>query len=191
MLEVGGAYAHRFDELLTFLNIPYLIITDLDSVHPDGRHPACRADYEGALTSNASLKHLFGVNSVADLMALTPDQRHNVDRDRFVTFQQDINVVDGGATYTMRPRTLEESFVYQNLQLFKDGTLSLGTVIPVALADTYEAIYEYIKSSSFKKTDFAMDVLASEADWMVPAYIAEGLQWLERRLYPQAAAEQE
>lgn len=191
VLEVGGAYAHRFDELLTFLNIPYLIITDLDSVHPDGRHPACRADYEGALTSNASLKHLFGVNSVADLMALTPDQRHNVDRDRFVTFQQDINVVDGGATYTMRPRTLEESFVYQNLQLFKDGTLSLGTVIPVALADTYEAIYEYIKSSSFKKTDFAMDVLASEADWMVPAYIAEGLQWLERRLYPQAAAEQE
>jgi len=90
----------------------------------------------------------------------------------------------------MRPRTLEEAFVYQNFQLFRENALSLQRDIPAVLDEAYEAIYDYIKSSSFKKTDFAMDVLASGVDWQVPAYIAEGLRWLENRLHPQAAAEQ-
>ncbi len=190
VLEVGGAYAHRFDELLTFLNIPYLVITDLDSVHPDGRHPVCRADHGGALTSNASLKYLFGENSVAGLVALTPDQKHNAERDRYITFQQDIVVTDDGDTKTMRPRTLEEAFAYENFALFRDGTLNLGLEIPNALEDAYQAIFERIKSSGFKKTDFAMDALVSGAAWQVPAYIVEGLQWLEDRLSSQAGEEQ-
>ncbi|MEY8239748.1 MAG: ATP-dependent endonuclease, partial [Cycloclasticus sp.] len=33
-LEVGGAYANRFASLLEFLGMPYLVITDLDSVDP-------------------------------------------------------------------------------------------------------------------------------------------------------------
>ena len=97
ILEVGGAYAHRFDELLTFLNIPYLVITDLDSVRPEGRNPACRADLDGALTSNSSLKKFFDVNTVNDLIALTSEQRHDDERDRYVTFQQDVPVAVGGA----------------------------------------------------------------------------------------------
>jgi putative ATP-dependent endonuclease of OLD family len=190
VLEIGGAYAHRFDELLSFLCIPYLIVTDLDSVDPTGRHPACRADTPGALTSNASLKHLLGVNSVDELMNITPDQKHSAARGRYITFQQDIAVTDGGATMNMRPRTLEEAFAYQNFAHFRDGTLSLKLAIPEGLGEAYNSIYEHIKSSSFKKTDFAMDVLASEANWQVPAYIAEGLAWLENRLYPPIAAEQ-
>ena len=190
VLEIGGAYAHRFDELLSFLRIPHLIITDLDSVHPDGNHPACRANVPGALTSNASLKHLLGVNTVAELIDLTPAQKHTAARDRYITFQQDIAVTDRGATLNMRPRTLEEAFAYQNFPLFRDGTLSLRLAIPQGLNEAYESIYEHIKSSGFKKTDFAMEVLASESDWQVPAYIAEGLQWLENRLHPIAAPEE-
>ncbi|MDI1311271.1 ATP-dependent endonuclease [Prosthecobacter sp.] len=190
VLEIGGAYAHRFDELLSFLCIPYLIVTDLDSVDPTGRHPACRADTPGALTSNASLKHLLEVNSVDELMCITPDQKHSAERGRYITFQQDITVTDGGATMNMRPRTLEEAFAYQNFARLRDGTLSLNITIPEGLGEAYNSIYEHIKSSSFKKTDFAMDVLASEANWQVPAYIAEGLAWLENRLYPPVPAEQ-
>ena len=44
ILEVGGAYAHRFEGLLSFLHIPYLVITDLDSVNPTGYPIACRAE---------------------------------------------------------------------------------------------------------------------------------------------------
>lgn len=189
VLEVGGAYAHWFDELLSFLNIPYLVITDLDSVHPEGRHPACRADFDGALTSNATLKQLLGVNTVAELAALEPVQKHDLERDRYITFQQGIAVVDGDTSMDMQSRTLEEAFVYQNFGLFKDGTLGLGMEFPAALGDAYEAIYDHIKSSKFKKTDFAMAVLASEADWQVPSYISEGLKWLEDRLHPQTEGE--
>ncbi|MBD3678666.1 MAG: AAA family ATPase [Rhodobacteraceae bacterium] len=190
VLEVGGAYAHRFDELLTFLKIPHLVITDLDSVEPDGRHPVCRADTEGALTSNASLKNLLKVNSVAQLIALTPAQKHNAAQDRYITFQQDISVEENGANSVMRPRTLEEAFVYENFQLFRDKKLNLDLTIPAEFDEAYNEIYKYVKSDSFKKTDFAMDVLASEADWKVPAYIVEGLEWLENRLHPQTSAGQ-
>jgi putative ATP-dependent endonuclease of the OLD family len=191
VLEIGGAYAHRFDELLSFLCIPYLIITDLDSVRPDGHHSACRADTAGALTSNASLKHLLEIASVADLMALTSDQKHSVERGRYITFQTDIAVNDDEAVAIMRPRTLEEAFAYQNFRLFRNEILCLQLTIPSSLPDAYNAIYEHIKSGSFKKTDFAMDVLASKANWQVPAYIAEGLQWLEKRLHPEVGAGQQ
>jgi putative ATP-dependent endonuclease of the OLD family len=70
VLEVGGAYAHRFEGLLAFLRIPYLVITDLDSVQPSGYPSTCRADVSGARTSNASLKKLCGKGTVAGLIAL-------------------------------------------------------------------------------------------------------------------------
>jgi len=182
ILEIGGAYAHRFDGLLSFLQIPYLIITDLDSVEATGKHPVCRADTPGALTSNASLKKIFNVTAVSELMALTPEQKGMTSTNRFVTFQTDIEV-SNTPKFAMRPRTLEEAFCYQNYPSVKAGKITLGITIPEILSDAYELIYAHVKSSSFKKTDFAMMVLASGEAWSAPAYIVEGLQWLEKRLH--------
>lgn len=183
VLEIGGAYAHRFDGLLSFLQIPYLVITDLDSVSAEGQHPACRADTDGALTSNASLKQLLNVTTVAELVALTPEQKINDGQNRYVTFQQDILVENGDIGLSMRPRTLEEAFAFQNFPLFRNGELSVGCDIPDDLGEAYQAIYTQIGSSNFKKTDFAMKVLAGNTDWLVPGYISEGLKWLENRLH--------
>lgn len=184
VLEIGGAYAHRFDELLSFLCIPYLIVTDLDSVEHTGNHPACRADTADALTSNASLKQFLRVNSVAELIALTNKQKLSADKCRYITFQSDINVADAGTEFIMRPRTLEEAFVYENFGFYRVGKFKLGITIPTDLVQAYDAIYKRIKSDNFKKTDFAMSILASKEDWQVPAYIVEGLNWLENRLHP-------
>lgn len=183
VLEIGGAYAHRFEGLLSFLCIPYVIITDLDSVSPDGHHPTCRADAAGALTSNASLKQLLGAATVAQLVALTPEQRSNQDGSRYITFQQDITVEDAGASMAMRPRTIEEAFAYQNFSRLRSGEFQVGLAVPADLEQAYQEIYEHVKSDSFKKTDFAMTVLASKAEWEVPNYIVDGLQWLELRLH--------
>lgn len=184
ILEVGGAYAHRFEGLLSFLHIPYLVITDLDSVMPTGHQSACRADVVGALTSNASLKKLCGKSTVADLIALaTADKQHTV-KDRCIAFQIDVLVTDGTVKATLRPRTLEEAIVYENFGLLRSGTLSIGPPLPELLNDAYQSVYERIKSDSFKKTDFAMDILACAEEWIVPGYIAEGLRWLETRLCP-------
>lgn len=183
ILEIGGAYAHRFDDLLSFLHIPYLIITDLDSVEPIGNHPVCRADTANALTSNASLKQLLQLNTVAELIALTPEKRRDAEGKRCIVFQQDVVVNEDSNSHTMRPRTLEEAFAYQNFGLLRKGEIYIGMTLPETLEDAYEAIYLHIKSSNFKKTNFAMDILASTANWQVPNYITEGLEWLEHRLH--------
>lgn len=182
ILEVGGAYAHRFEGLLSFLHIPYLVITDLDSVLPTGHQSACRADVVDARTSNASLKKLCGKTTVADLIALAPADKQHAAKDRCIAFQTDVLVSDGAAKATLRPRTLEEAIVYENFGLIRSGTLSIGIAIPALHDGAYQSVYDRIKSDSFKKTDFAMDILACAEKWIVPGYIAEGLRWLESRL---------
>jgi predicted ATP-dependent endonuclease of OLD family len=183
VLEIGGAYAHRFDELLSFLCIPSLVITDLDSVGPEGNHPSCRADHAGALTSNASLKRLLSMTTVAELKALSAAQKLDEAKGRRITFQGDIQVADGGASLAMCPRTFEEAIAYQNFTLLRSGDLNIGINIPAQLDEAYEAIWKQIGSSNFKKTDFAMDLLAGSTNWQTPNYIVEGLQWLESRLH--------
>lgn len=183
VLEIGGAYAHRFDGLFEFLQIPYLVITDLDSVSSEGRHPACRADIPRALTSNATLKQLLGVTSVAELKVFTTTQKSNPLQSRYITFQQEVEVIDGTRKKMMLPRTLEEAFFYHHFRFFRRHQDDFKLVIPNELDEAYQAIYDHIKSNNFKKTDFAMMVLASAVNWHVPSYIAEGLLWLEHRLH--------
>ena len=188
ILEVGGAYAHRFEGLLSFLHIPYLVITDLDSVSPNGHLSTCRADSVDAITSNASLKKLCGKTTVAELIALTQADKRNEAKGCCIVFQTDVLVTYDTAKASLRPRTLEEAIVYENFGLFCSGALSIGIPIPTLLDDAYEAVYDRIKSDSFKKTDFAMAILACTEQWIVPGYIAEGLRWLEARLSPPPAA---
>ena len=180
VLEVGGAYAHRFAGLLKFLNIPYVVVTDLDAVEPQGRHAACRGDTPNACTSNATLKYFFQKDSVADLLALESDQKSMRHRDCCVTFQTEIPVTQGDAT--MIPRTLEEALVCTNLDLFSSRQLHLGIEIPNDPSAAYDAIYKHINAPGFKKTEFALDLLATAHNWTTPTYIAEGLQWLAKRL---------
>lgn len=181
ILEVGGAYAHRFEGLLEFLKIPYLVITDIDSIKPDGRS-ACHANTEGARTSNASLKHFYGIETIADLMAILPDSKIHKERDRCVAFQTEILVNHNNNQKYMIPRTLEEAIVYENFGLLHKSELSIGIDIPDCLDAAYIQIYERIRTDSFKKTDFAMDLLACSPIWIPPKYIVDGLLWLETKL---------
>lgn len=96
----------------------------------------------------------------------------------------EVIVEEPGLQQSMKSRTLEEAFVHRNFSMYRSGQLSLGFAIPAALPDAYEAVYQGVKSDKFKKTDFAMEVLACQHDWQVPAYIAEGLTWLENKLVP-------
>lgn len=184
LLEVGGAYAYRFEGLLSFLRIPYLVITDLDSVTPDAAASACRGDTQDARTSNASLKNILGKSKVDELIALGSSEKINEQKDCCIAFQCEITVTHQGNQRTMRPRTLEEAFAYDNFALLREGRITIGKPIPDDLDAAYQEIYERIRSSTFKKTDFAMSLLDGDASWQTPAYIAEGLAWLEAKLHP-------
>jgi hypothetical protein len=116
-------------------------------------------------------------------MALTPQQKSNKDESRYVTFQQEIEIEDAGAKKVMRPRTIEEAFAYQNFRLVRSGELQLGLAVPADLEQAYQAIYDLVRSDSFKKTDFAMTILSGTAKWEVPNYIVDGLRWLELKLH--------
>ncbi|XJC80915.1 AAA family ATPase (plasmid) [Delftia tsuruhatensis] len=59
ILEVGGAFAHRFQDLITFIGLTTLVITDLDSVtvKSDDEKPAAQpAGAGGALDEDDDLK---------------------------------------------------------------------------------------------------------------------------------------
>jgi len=184
ILEVGGAYASRFASLMEFLGIPYLVITDIDSVEPTNGRKACRADTKNAVTSNSSIKFYLGRESIDELKATKPEDHILADNMCFVAYQKPTAVAGFSASESMHGRTFEETFVYQNLQLFRGKEIEVGQEVPTG--DEFEAvhstIYERVKSSSFKKTEFALDVASSTAAWETPEYIADGLKWLEKRL---------
>ena len=182
VLEVGGAYAHRFASLLEFLYIPYLVITDLDSVDPEDNRKVCRADGKEAVTSNASLKFFIDKPIIKDLAKLKQDAQILADGSCFVAFQKPTDVAGHDKT-PMHGRTFEETFTYQNMQLFRDEEIE-GIKIPTGgdFEQEYKAVFERVNSSSFKKTEFALDVASSKADWVTPQYIAEGLCWLEKKM---------
>ena len=89
ILEVGGAYSMRFAKLLEFLGIPYLVITDIDSVDPNNNRKGCKATDAGAVTSNASIKYFFdGSDLVSDLTAKADADHIQADNMRFVSYQK-------------------------------------------------------------------------------------------------------
>jgi putative ATP-dependent endonuclease of OLD family len=181
VLEVGGAYAHRFASLMEFLGLSYLVITDLDSVDPSNKRNVCRADTEGAVTSNASLKFFLNKSKVGELSKLNAEQQTYADNICFVAFQKPTPVAGHDPNTPMLGRTFEETFTYQNMQLFRDNAIDLGTDLPgdQDFGKEYTAVFEATKSSSFKKAEFALNIASLTTDWVTPQYIADGLRWLE------------
>jgi putative ATP-dependent endonuclease of the OLD family len=200
ILEVGGAYAHRFVSLLNFINLPTLIITDLDSIDPTKKREACRADIIGAVTSNASIKALLieqkipqddkerlkKAQLVSSLMKLSQsDKKICTDAcNGYVTFQQAISVPDYGSERKMIPRTFEEAFIYENISAVRNGTIDALMTLPSELnyeAD-YTSVFEAVNSSRYKKVEFALKQIDTDEEWVTPAYIVDGLKWLSQEL---------
>lgn len=184
-LEIGGAYAHKLSGLLKFLGIPYLVITDIDTVDASDARKACRADKAGARTSNAALKFLLEKSTRDELVALKPEERLIHSGQCFVTFQKPVAVADN----EMHGRTLEETFIYENLSIFKgDDRIDIGLDLSaVGTPDQLiEKVYGEVRNQNFKKAEFALALASSEHKWNTPSYISEGLKWLEAKLSPAA-----
>lgn len=159
VMEVGGAYAHRFFSLLTFLELRTLIITDIDAVRPDEKNKRVAVPVaDGQFTSNGCLKAWFGNDvSPVDLLAKLPD--HKIANGRRIAYQ--IPEVNGEAC----GRSFEDAFILANPALFE-----LGEGDQAALA--------YDLAGGQKKSTFALGLAIENTEWNVPRYIAEGLRWL-------------
>lgn len=196
ILEVGGAFAHKFERLLEFLEIPTLVITDLDSVSSrDSRWQKCMTTVPKATTSNASLKHWFpDCREIDKLLELGSDEKEFRPTDSSdqgslrLAYQTRIETVWNGSALELAGRTFEESFALENLDLTQDPAHDrLGLRIEDSenkdLEKLHQALYERVVSKSFDKTKFALELIAgTRDDWNPPAYVVDGLEWLSSKL---------
>ncbi|MFG1879525.1 ATP-dependent endonuclease [Sphaerisporangium sp. NPDC049003] len=178
VIEVGDAYAARFKELLAFIGVQTLIITDIDSVSPMDGRTSCPTNTDGAITSNTTLKKWLPGEKSIKLLMEADDATKTRDNVR-VAYQ-----VPESAGMPCG-RSFEDAFIIANSAVLAKNSeqlaLKANFTNEVGAALTAEEIEEnageIAKKLSKKKTNFAFDIMLLD-DWAVPRYIQEGLQWL-------------
>ena len=172
LVEIGGAYAHKFIPFIDFLGLPCLILTDIDSVaskvNKAGKTVKKSVPVsEGETTSNETIKWWVRSNralpdedttqiNLADIIAMTPSEKTR--GKCHIEFQTTENGLCG--------HSLEEAIRNVNRKHYK-----LGDRIS-------EKKLEFTGKS---KTDFALELIYECSDYCIPDYIKSGLKWLHEQ----------
>ena len=168
IIEVGGAFAHRFKKLLKFLDIKTLIVTDLDSVGANNQK--CKVE-EGVKTSNKAITDYLGDMSLGELVNLSANGKIVDDLFR-ITYQ----IPEENGSY--HARSFEDSWLEINRKFINSESTSLND-FPNKVEGS-ESSYDLAKKIG-KKTEFALDIIFSTNEgnqWNTPRYIREGLKWI-------------
>lgn len=171
IMEVGGAYAHIFFDLLSFLELRTLVVTDIDSInHGDGSRACAVSTSTG--TSNACIKTWYNDQSISAAVLLSKTSSEKIIGNRRLAYQ--VSEHYGGAC----GRSFEDAFMLANPALFPfEGPTEVDRELQaLSCANALD-----------KKTDFALKYAAECTVWVVPRYIAEGLQWLAQSSEPAEA----
>ncbi|VFR57253.1 pathogenesis related protein [plant metagenome] len=172
VIEVGGAYAHIFFDLLAFLELRTLVITDIDTVKANGKgqYESCQVSH-GERTSNACIKAWFK-NDVTPAELLAADAGAKTVAKRRIAFQQP--EASGGPC----GRSFEDAFMLANPALF-----------PFAGPGNEERETQaWEETKRVKKSGFALTYALAPGAWQIPCYITEGLAWLTENNLPPAVA---
>ena len=163
LIEVGGAYAHKFIPFVEFLEIPCLIITDLDPVL-DGK--ACLVS-EGVTTSNATIKwwyrRLHGNPESTETIPLEDIMKMSSTDKTWDKCHIEFQTEEIG----LCGRSLEEAIRNVNREFYE-----LDENIPE----------EKLKFTGKSKTDFAIKLVYGCENYVIPSYIKNGLEWLNDQL---------
>ena len=162
LIEVGGAYAYRFLPFVEFLGIPCLVITDLDPVA--GTHNKAVPVSQGKTTSNATIK--WWVRENADLLE-KGDSR-----------------VELSSVTSMTPEKKTQGHCHIEFQTEEHGLC--GRSLEEAVRNVNRAMFGLNEDATEDdltfgngcKTDFALDLVYKYDSYVVPAYIRNGLVWL-------------
>lgn len=164
IMEVGGAYAHLFYNLVDFLDLRTLVVTDLDSVDAAENRKKCRVSV-GTDSSNASVNRWFdpdGGNNPAllELLAKTDDDKSK--GCRRIAYQ--VPHSDGDAC----GRSFEDAFILANPDKFGVH----GATVSERETQAWDIAKEV------KKSEFALQFAINDTEWAIPRYIDQGLRWL-------------
>ncbi len=177
ILEVGGAYAHSFREILEFINVKTLIITDIDSSNEkDGKCPVSEGEYT---TNYTLIKWLPKKTKISELVNCKLKDK----------IQESIRVTYQTKENGFNARSFEDAFINTNKNF-------LLTEHPIEQGKYIKDEFHYLSNpsidisnkiptefSSKQKTEFTFDIMSFNEEygnWKVPEYINEGLIWLAK-----------
>ena len=134
VIEVGGTYAQHFIPLLEYIEIPTIIITDIDSVQLTTNEETNKTSQKKAppeldddlFSSNPTLNHYFSnpiheneKPTIKRLLQLTSSDKQVEDSIRicYQSCDDGYKCTDGTVLF---PRSLEDAIIYVNARLFTD-----------------------------------------------------------------------
>lgn len=186
ILSIGGSHAHRFKSFIKTLEIPILIITDLDATGTDGKSEQVTRGADQKTNNETLRSWIPQKESIDDLLALSESNKKQDSPFALrVAFQTPI-IING---LEILPYTFEDSLIFENKSVI-DGTIdSKGMIMKAKNITNAKNAFETIRSGGFKKAEFALDLLylPNFEEIKTPTYIFEGLQWLENVLQPKIA----
>lgn len=193
ILEIGGSHAHRLKPIIEALDIPTLVITDLDSCDPNDNNKSKRPEKgKGYKTNNNSLKEWIPAKDDLDkLLSLSNEQKVSDNNKVYITYQYPFEIELNNNKIEINPYTFEDALFFTNIDLFKEST-GIGMVAKFKnIAGKYNDIdqlsaeaYDIVKKSNNSKAKFALDILVSDEFCKMesPQYIQDGLDWLSKIL---------
>lgn len=172
LIEIGGAYAHKFIPFIEFLGVPCLILTDLDSV-------ADRISKGGKVVKKSVVVSQGGTTSNETI-------KWWIRRNKGLP-ENDTSKIDLTVITSMSPDDKTRGKCHIEFQTAENGLC--GHSLEEAVRNVNRKHYDLGDSTSeedleFKgksKTDFALDLICECADYCVPAYIKSGLTWLNNQ----------
>ena len=192
LLEIGGAHAHRLKPLLDTLGLLSLVVTDVDSIQETGAAKVRPERGKGYRTGNTTLKEWVPKKeSLDELLDLSDDEKQTEDGLVRVAYQCPITLEykEGEGQGEAIPYTFEDSLAFTNLKLFMDCAEPVGLLKKLqaalgkdTLADAASDMFASLEKGS--KAEMALELLyLNEPDQVEPpAYISNGLKWLEGAL---------
>lgn len=205
LVEVG-AYVQIFEKFLEFIGIKTLVITDIDSGYEQNKldqegnpekykngnikketKKCSPSDSKAEFTSNSALKYFFGKTDIQYFLKLLEskkvlskeENKWICDSKGWLRLAYQINE-DG-----YHARSFEDAFIHINREFInasKDQFMGLKN--REIFDDQTVNAFDLADKCIDKKTHFALDIIyfsdETMSNWSIPAYIKEGLEWLQQ-----------
>lgn len=205
ILSINGRHSHRLSPLIEKLCLPTLVIADLDTAEKEGHHKAaCPERSKGLISSNYTITGwIIEEKDLDKLLAVLPDNKEVVKEGTCkysirIAYQTPVIINYNSTDKEALASTFEDCLVYTNFQLFKDiaiddtGSLIKNVSDKIKSASSFDefhkGVYDALRGGkSDQKAEFALDLIyaVDPSELTVPAYIAEGLEWLQSYLKPE------
>ena len=184
----AGANAKAFRHFIEFLQIPTLIITDIDTVYRKTDEKAtyeacCVSDPNSCNTSNATIKYYY---DAPEFVYDSPNYKawfENIKNHTQPGISELVNVSYQCEENGYYPRSFEDAFISINISKMKEQQMLLLGLKNEDEIETNHDMYKLTQRIIDKKSDFASSLLyiayTEGVKWITPKYIQEGLKWLQ------------